>query len=78
MRNFQRVLLAVLGLLIVLAILAFVLENQQSVSLQFVGWAGPELPVAVAVVIAFLLGMLIGPVTVLLRRSTRRRKRPLV
>lgn len=77
MRNFQRVLLVVFGLLIVLIILAFVLENQHSVSLQFMGWVGPELPVAIVVVTALLFGMLLGPVIGWLigRRSRASRKR---
>lgn len=62
MRNFKRVLLVVFVLLLILAILAFVLENQQSVALLFLGWAGPELPVSVVMVIALLIGMVIGPV----------------
>ncbi|MGY2258310.1 lipopolysaccharide assembly protein LapA domain-containing protein [Pseudomonas sp. SDO55104_S430] len=61
MRNLKRVLLAVFVLLLVLVILAFVLENQQSVTLLFLGWAGPELPVSLAIVLAVLIGMLIGP-----------------
>ncbi|MGH8332255.1 MAG: lipopolysaccharide assembly protein LapA domain-containing protein [Pseudomonas fluorescens] len=62
MRNFKRVLLTVFVLLLVLVILAFVLENQQSVSLLFLGWAGPQLPVSLVVVVALLTGMVIGPV----------------
>ncbi|MHC8315365.1 lipopolysaccharide assembly protein LapA domain-containing protein [Pseudomonas sp. LB3P31] len=61
MRNLKRVVLAVFCLLLVLAILAFVLENQQSVSLLFLGWSGPQLPVSLAMLSALLLGMLIGP-----------------
>jgi uncharacterized integral membrane protein len=61
MRNVKRVLLALFVLLLVLAILAFVLENQQSVSLLFLGWAGPQLPVSLVVVLALLVGMVIGP-----------------
>jgi len=49
-------------LLLVLAVLAFVLENQQSVSLLFLGWAGPRLPVSVVMVLALLVGMMIGPI----------------
>ncbi|KAE9643763.1 LapA family protein [Pseudomonas sp. PB106] len=62
MRNLKRILLGVFILLLVLAILAFVLENQQTVSLLFLGWAGPQLPVSVVTVLALLAGMLIGPV----------------
>ena len=62
MRNLKRVLLAVFVLLLILAILAFVLENQQSVSLLFLGWSGPQLPVSVLIVAALLIGMVIGPI----------------
>ena len=55
-------MLAVFVLLLVLAILAFVLENQQSVTLLFLGWAGPELPVSLVMVLALLIGMVIGPI----------------
>jgi uncharacterized integral membrane protein len=62
MRNLKRVLLAVFVLLLVLAVLAFVLENQQSVTLLFLGWVGPQLPVSLVMVLALLIGMVIGPV----------------
>lgn len=62
MRNLKRVLLVVFVLLIVLAILTFVLENQQSVSLLFMGVVGPQLPVSLLMVIALLIGMVIGPI----------------
>lgn len=77
MRNLRRVLLAVFVLLLVLVMLVFVLENQQSVTLLFLGWAGPELPVSLAIVLALLIGMVIGPVIgwVLTRSSRVSRKR---
>ncbi|POA31228.1 lipopolysaccharide assembly protein LapA domain-containing protein [Pseudomonas sp. GW456-12-1-14-TSB6] len=62
MRNFKRLILGVSILLLVLVVLAFILENQQSVSLLFLGWSGPQLPVSLVVVVALLMGMLIGPV----------------
>ncbi|POA21778.1 DUF1049 domain-containing protein [Pseudomonas sp. FW300-N1A1] len=62
MRNLKNVLLVALILLLVLAVMAFVLENQQSVSLLFFGWAGPQLPISIVVVLALLLGMLMGPI----------------
>ena len=62
MRNLKRVVLAVFVLMLVLATLAFVLENQQSVSLLFLGWSGPQLPVSVLMVAALLIGMVIGPI----------------
>ncbi|MCU1748473.1 LapA family protein [Pseudomonas sp. 6D_7.1_Bac1] len=61
MRSLRRVVFVVFVLLLILAILGFVLENQQAVSLLFFGWTGPQLPVSVVVVIALLVGMLIGP-----------------
>jgi uncharacterized integral membrane protein len=77
MRNFKRILLGVFVLLLVLAILAFVLDNQQSVSLMFLGWAGPQLPVSVVMVIALLAGMVLGPIIswFLRRMPTASRKR---
>ncbi|WP_332767449.1 lipopolysaccharide assembly protein LapA domain-containing protein [Pseudomonas koreensis] len=62
MRNLKRIFLGVFILLLVLVILAFVLENQQSVALLFLGLSGPQLPVSLIVVLALLAGMLIGPV----------------
>jgi uncharacterized integral membrane protein len=53
--------------------IVFVLENQQPVALVFFGWSAPELSVAVPVILALLVGMLIGPV---LTWVTRLRKRP--
>ncbi|WP_419711409.1 lipopolysaccharide assembly protein LapA domain-containing protein [Pseudomonas sp. NFX224] len=79
MRNLKRILLGVFILLLVLAILAFVLENQQSVSLLFLGWAGPELPVSLVVVLALLVGMFIGPIlSLVLGRSSRSARKRLV
>jgi len=62
MRNLKRILVGVFILLLVLVVLAFVLENQQSVALLFLGLSGPQLPVSLIVVLALLIGMLIGPV----------------
>lgn len=77
MSNLKRILLVIIALLLVLVILAFVLENQQSVSLVFLGWSGPQLPISVLVVIALLVGMLIGPLLGWLigRTVSSRRKR---
>jgi len=61
MRNLKRVLLAIVVLLLILAVLAFMLENQQSVSLLFLGWSVPQMPVSLVVVFALLVGMVIGP-----------------
>jgi uncharacterized integral membrane protein len=79
MRNLKRVLLGIFILLLVLAILAFVLENQQSVSLLFLGWTGPELPVSLMMVLALLIGMVVGPLlSWFLGRSFRASRKRLV
>lgn len=74
MRNFKRVMLAVIILLIVLATVVFVLENQQSVSLVFLGWSAPELSVAVPVIVALLIGMMIGPALGWIVRLRKKKK----
>jgi uncharacterized integral membrane protein len=79
MRNLKRILLGIFLLLMVLVVLAFVLENQQSVSLLFLGFSGPQLPVSVVAVLALLIGMLIGPVLGwFLGRSSRAARKRLV
>ena len=62
MRNFKRVLLAAFVLMLMLVLLAFILENQQSISLLFFGLVGPQLPVSLLMVLALLVGMTIGPI----------------
>ncbi|MCP1477257.1 putative membrane protein [Pseudomonas sp. EB276 TE3739] len=79
MRNLKRILVGVFLLLMVLVVLAFVLENQQSVSLLFLGFSGPQLPVSVVAVLALLIGMLIGPILGwFLGRSSRAARKRLV
>lgn len=79
MRNLKRIMLGVFLLLMVLVVLAFVLENQQSVSLLFFGFSGPQLPVSVVAVLALLVGMLIGPILGwFLGRSSRAARKRLV
>lgn len=75
MRNLKRIVLAVFILLLVLAILAFVLENQQSVSLVFIGWAAPKWPVSVFILGALLLGLAVAPLLTLMV-SRRHGQRP--
>ncbi|MBJ2267546.1 DUF1049 domain-containing protein [Pseudomonas sp. MF6772] len=74
MRGVKRVALVLIVLIVALAILAFVLENQQDVALAFLGWSTPELPVSVFVTLALIVGMLVGPVLGLLIRSKKRHK----
>lgn len=74
MRNLKRLIFVVIVLLIVAATVVFVLENQQPVALVFFGWSAPELSVAVPVILALLLGMMIGPVLAWLTRLRRKPK----
>jgi putative membrane protein len=74
MRNVKRLIFLVIALLIAAAIVVLVLENQQAVALVFFGWNAPELPVAVPVVFALLVGMLIGPLLVSIARLRRKPK----
>ncbi|OAE14740.1 hypothetical protein A2T76_23640 [Pseudomonas brenneri] len=74
MRGVKRVALVLIVLIVALAILAFVLENQQDVALAFLGWSTPELPVSVFVTLALIVGMLVGPLLSLLMRRKRHPK----
>ena len=74
MRNFKRIALVVLALLMALAIVFFVLENHQPVALLFLGWAAPQLPVSAFVLSAFLAGMAIGPLLAWFLNARRRFK----
>jgi len=73
MRGVKRVALVIV-LIAALAILAFVLENQQDVTLAFLGWSTPQLPVSVFVTLALIVGMLVGPFLSLLMRRKRHPK----
>ncbi|RMO82258.1 hypothetical protein ALQ33_03387 [Pseudomonas syringae pv. philadelphi] len=73
MRIFKKVILSVAVLLVALATMVFVLENRQSVAMNFFGWSAPDLPLALPVVLALLLGMLIGPVFAWIASLRKRR-----
>ncbi|MFL1492961.1 lipopolysaccharide assembly protein LapA domain-containing protein [Pseudomonas antarctica] len=72
MRGIKRVFLVLVVLAVALVVLAFVLENQQGVSLSFLGWTTMQLPVAVYVVAALIVGLMVGPLLGLLVTSSRR------
>lgn len=70
-----RIFLGVILLVLILAVVAFVLENQQGVALSFLGWTSAKLPVAVFVVLALIVGTLIGPfLGVLTKRAGQSRR----
>ncbi|WHS63173.1 LapA family protein [Pseudomonas sp. G2-4] len=74
MWNFKRLAIVVLAVLAASAIVLFVLENHQPVALLFLGWSAPQLPVSVFVLLAFLAGMLIGPLLAWFMSARRRLK----
>lgn len=61
MHRIKRVIAVLVMLVVALAVLVFVLENQQGASLSFLGWNTAQVPVAVFVMAALVLGMVIGP-----------------
>lgn len=61
MHRIKRVIAVLVMLVVALAVLVFVLENQQGTSLSFLGWNTAQVPVAVFVMAALVLGMVIGP-----------------
>lgn len=74
MHRFKRVALAVFVLLLILIVVAFTLENREPASLVFLGWSSAQMPIAAYVLLALLIGMVVGPLLALLfgRKSGRR------
>lgn len=56
----KRAALIIVLLIVALATLDFMLENQNSVTLQFLEAQSPALPFSLFIVIAFVLGSLLG------------------
>lgn len=56
----KRAALIIVLLIVALATLDFMLENQNSVTLQFLEAQSPALPLSLFIVIAFVLGSLLG------------------
>lgn len=74
MHKVRKLLLVALVLVVLVAAVVFVLENQQPVNIVVLGYTGPQLPVAVLIIVAFLAGMVLGPVLAALASLRRRRK----
>ncbi|EIK95640.1 membrane protein [Pseudomonas sp. M47T1] len=74
MRNLKRLLLGLIVLVVMAVVVVFMLENQQPASLVFFGYSLPQLPVSIFVMLAFLVGLVIGPVlsvVIYMRKSKR-------
>ncbi|HDY96869.1 MAG TPA: LapA family protein [Pseudomonas sabulinigri] len=56
----KRALLIIVLLLVALATMDFMLENQQTTTLQFLEIQSPELPLSIYIVFAFILGSILG------------------
>ncbi len=74
MRNLKRLLLGLIVLVVIAVVVVFMLENQQPASLVFFGYSLPQLPVSIFVMLAFLVGLMIGPaisIAMYMRKSKR-------
>lgn len=60
MQWLKRAVLIIVLLLVALATIDFMLENQQNIALQFLEISSPELPISLFIVIAFILGSVLG------------------
>lgn len=58
----RRVFLGFIILIVALAVLVFVLENQQEATVGIFGWSTSKMPLSVFVVSAFVAGLVVGPV----------------
>lgn len=75
MRNLKKLLVVVITLAVLVAAVLFTLENQQTVSVFFLGFSGPQLPVSVLMAGSLLAGLAVGPLLVLALRLTKRSRR---
>lgn len=62
MRGVKRLSLLLIVSAAVVVTLLFSLENQQPVSLTFLGWATPQWSVSAYILAALLLGLMVGPI----------------
>lgn len=78
----SKVVASLKKLVLILAVLAvvvvgvvFVLENQAAASIVFFGLATPQLPIAVWMIVALLIGAIVGPLCMAPVLMVRRRRR---
>jgi putative membrane protein len=73
-RAVKRLSVLLFFLAVIVVSLLFSLENQQQLSLRFIGWSTPSFPVFFYILAGFLLGLLFGPLIglIIVRRSSQR------
>ncbi|CAK9888108.1 MULTISPECIES: DUF1049 domain-containing protein [Pseudomonas] len=66
MHKLSRLLVVVLLAMLAVVTVTFILENQQEVTLSFISYSLPALPVAALLVAALVAGLSAGPLLVLM------------
>lgn len=61
MQSFKRLFVLIIAVALAAGVVFFTLENRTPMSLLFFGWQTPELPIALYVISAFVLGLVLGP-----------------
>lgn len=61
MQSLKRLLIVIIALALAACVVFFTLENRNLTQLVFFGWQTPELPLALYVLSAFVIGLVIGP-----------------
>lgn len=61
MQSFKRLFVLIIAVALATGVVFFTLENRTPMSLLFFGWQTPELPIALYVISAFVLGLVLGP-----------------
>lgn len=69
MQVISRIALVAAVLIVSVLVLIFVFENQQHVTLSFLGWATASLPVSLFFTGALIFGMVIAPIAILIGRT---------
>lgn len=62
MRSFKRLLVLIVAIGLAAVVVLFTLENRTPIQLLLFGWQTAELPMALYVLGAFVLGLVLGPV----------------
>ncbi|MBA6065586.1 lipopolysaccharide assembly protein LapA domain-containing protein [Pseudomonas mosselii] len=75
MLKFRRLFSVLLLLLLILFVAAFVLENQQQVTISILGWSMASIPVALVALSGVMLGLLLGMVIFAVHSLATLRKR---